>query len=398
MRINEIVASTAPPKWRYAPVSGLSGARASGELVCWLVLEEVMLGRFYGVLAAAITAVLPTLDAKAWDHPGHMATVAIAFAEIERARPDLIDKIGLLMLKHPDPGPFWVAAGHAKDKERARRMFIQGSRWPDDVRWTIQDRPAWHTARWAITAADASPNTRKLAKARRGMSAGQAIEALILNTGVLTDPESKPDERSLALTWVLHIMGDIHQPLHTADLFSKQYPTGNPAGSLGFVADPLANSAMQLHLLWDSHTRRSVRLKGVDRYAKEIKDKFPRSALPELTPYQGPEDFEKWARESHQVAVEWAFEVKTIPDPEPDPQKVVQKMVKYILTGASPVKGAPKVPAEYWEKVQEVATRRLALAGYRIADIILVAADRIETEKGLHRQAMDAMTSRYNPK
>ncbi len=49
------------------------------------------------------------------------------------------------------------------------------------------------------------------------------------------------------------------------------------------------------------------------------------------------------------------------------------------------------VPAEYWEKTQEVATRRLALAGYRIADLILAAADRIETERSLAGQALDSV-------
>jgi len=35
----------------------------------------------------------PGLDLFARDHPGHMTTAAIAFAEIEQARPDLIDRV-----------------------------------------------------------------------------------------------------------------------------------------------------------------------------------------------------------------------------------------------------------------------------------------------------------------
>jgi hypothetical protein len=110
-------------------------------------------------------------------------------------------------------------------------------------------------------------------------------------------------------------------------------------------------------------------------------EKHPRASLPELTAFDGPEDLEKWARESHQVAVDWAFDIEVVPDPEPDPSKAVQKMVAYILDGVSPVENAPKVPAEYWEKVQEMVRRRLALAGYRLADVILAAADRIEAER-----------------
>jgi len=76
--------------------------------------------------------------------------------------------------------------------------------------------------------------------------------------------------------------------------------------------------------------------------------------------------------------------------------KLIGNMVKYILEGISPVENAPKVPAEYWEKVQEVVPRRLALAGYRIADVILAAADRIETERSLSGRVLDAMP-RHGP-
>jgi hypothetical protein len=81
---------------------------------------------FHKSAITCITALFITTmagQAYAWDHPGHMTSAAIAFAEIERERPDLIDKIGMLMLKHPDPAPYWVAAVDAKSKERTRRML-----------------------------------------------------------------------------------------------------------------------------------------------------------------------------------------------------------------------------------------------------------------------------------
>ena len=99
----------------------------------------------------------------AWDHPSHMITAAIAFEEIERLRPDLMERIGLMLMKHPDPAPFWVAATDAATgKERARRMFIEGARWPDDSKGTTNDRLSWHTARFPIVAADASQKTKDL--------------------------------------------------------------------------------------------------------------------------------------------------------------------------------------------------------------------------------------------
>jgi hypothetical protein len=48
---------------------------------------------FHKSAITCITALFITTmagQAYAWDHPGHMTSAAIAFAEIERERPDLI--------------------------------------------------------------------------------------------------------------------------------------------------------------------------------------------------------------------------------------------------------------------------------------------------------------------
>ena len=351
---------------------------------------------FYKYAITCITALFITTmagQAYAWDHPGHMTSAAIAFAEIERERPDLIDKIGPLMLKHPDPAPFWVAAVDAKSQERTRRMFIEAARWPDDAKFTRDDRPTWHSARWPVLAEDAPPEAKRLVDSRGGHPTGNALESLILNSSIVFNPEAKPDERALALSWMMHVVGDIHQPLHVSDLFSKDFPTGNAAGTLAYVWDPLRDSAMPLHILWDSNAMRSTELETVDAYAREIMEKYPRSALPELTPYEGPGDFRKWAWESHQLALDWVYDIEARPDPnlEADSDRVVANMVNYILYGISPVEEAPAVPDEYWEKVQQQASRRVALAGYRIADVILAAADRLEMEKSMAGKVLEAM-------
>jgi len=239
--------------------------------------------KIHALLLAAVLGLLTT-NLYAWDHPGHMTSAAIAFAEIQRERPELIDKIGPLMLKHPDPAPFWVATGDAKSQERTRRMFIEAARWPDDAKFTRDDRPTWHSARWPVLAEDAPPEVKDLVESRGGHPTGNAIESLILNSSTVFNPEAKADERALALAWMMHVLGDIHQPLHVSDLFSKNFPTGNAAGTLAYVWDPLRDSAMPLHILWDSNAMRSTELEIVDGYAKEIMEKYPRSALPELTP------------------------------------------------------------------------------------------------------------------
>jgi hypothetical protein len=47
----------------------------------------------------------------------------------------------------------------------------------------------------------------------------------------------------------------------------------------------------------------------------------------------------------------------------------------------SPVAEAPEVPDEYWKKLKHTSQRRLTLAGYRIADLVIAAADDIEAQR-----------------
>ena len=202
--------------------------------------------------------------AHAWDHPGHMTTAAIAFGDIKQVRPDLIEKLQLLFLAHPDTAPFWVASGEAKGEERTRRMFMECARWPDDSKFTPRDMLTWHTARWAIVAEDATPEARAAAEAKHGKPVGQAIEAANLNYAMPSNHESTPSDRALGLCWVLHIVGDIHQPLHVSDLYAADFPTGNAAGTLSYVADPLSDTTIPLHILWDSNVLRTPSLEAVD--------------------------------------------------------------------------------------------------------------------------------------
>jgi len=359
------------------------------------------MSRFMLALLIGMT-MLASRPAQAWDHPGHMTTAAIAWAEIERTRPDLLDKIGLVLLKHPGLAPFWVAAGDARGLERARRMFIEAARWPDDQKFTTNDRPTYHSARFAIVTDDAPQATREMVAARGGIPVGDALEALTLNAAVMANPEAKPWERALALCWVMHITGDIHQPLHVTDLYSAEYPTGNAAGTLSYVWDPLRDSAIPLHLLWDSNNMRSTDLGEIDAKAKEFIQEYPRSSFPQLAAGSVRPDFEAWARESHQIAVDFAYGsgIKTIPDPNMnvDSERLIGNMVNYILNGVSPVDSAPPVPDEYWQKLLTTAHRQVTLAGYRIADLIIAAADNIFSDRALSGQILDSMQHHGAPK
>jgi hypothetical protein len=109
------------------------------------------------------------------------------------------------------------------------------------------------------------------------------------------------------------------------------------------------------------------------------------SSFPELKahPVSDANAFEEWAKEGHQIAVDWAYQLQTLPDPnkDQDADTLLKNMVNFILTGESHVKEAPQLPPGYWEKLQPTAERRITLAGYRIADLLISAAERIEAQR-----------------
>ena len=154
---------------------------------------------------------------------------------------------------------------------------------------------------------------------------------------------------------------------------------------MGYVMDPVSKSPITLHILWDSNDLRVPTLEAVDQATQTFMTKYPRSAFPELKthPISDPNVFEEWAKEGNQIAADWAFDVKMVPDPDKNKtqEQLVQGLVNFILNGVSPVKEAPELPPGYWEKLKSTAERRITLAGYRLADLLLAAADNIEAQR-----------------
>ena len=127
--------------------------------------------------------------------------------------------------------------------------------------------------------------------------------------------------------------------------------------------DPVNKKPIPLHLLWDSNIYRSTASDTVEKNAGDLVKKHPRSAFPELKVLEDPGDFEKWARESYDVALEFSYGygIETVTDPEMDPEKAVRKWWPMIDRGVSPLEDAPEGPAEYWDKLQQIVQKRITL-------------------------------------
>jgi hypothetical protein len=56
------------------------------------------------------------------------------------------------------------------------------------------------------------------------------LTALAENERVVKN-ENDAERRAIALAWLFHLLGDIHQLLHTAQLFTVDYPKGDRGGN-----------------------------------------------------------------------------------------------------------------------------------------------------------------------
>ena len=61
---------------------------------------------------------------------------------------------------------------------------------------------------------------------------------------------SSPAEKAVALCWLFHLVGDVHQPLHTVALFTPAYPEGDRGGNLAFARVRAGGAILNLHQLW----------------------------------------------------------------------------------------------------------------------------------------------------
>jgi hypothetical protein len=62
--------------------------------------------------------------------------------------------------------------------------------------------------------------------------------------------DASDDVRSHDLVWILHLIGDAHQPLHAVGRFAKQIPNGDSGGNAESVI-PATGETIVLHAYWD---------------------------------------------------------------------------------------------------------------------------------------------------
>src|SRR4029434_6903411 len=175
-------------------------------------------------------------------------------------------------------------------------LFMQAARWADDVRTKdkAQNRPPWHYVNLPFKPEE-QPDRVQI----REPEPANILRVLAENENVVKN-ENDAERMAIALAWLFHLVGDIHQPLHTAQLFTIDYSQGDRGGNEICVRVTQAGQPMDLHRFWDGVITSSSNLARLRNQATEARNRteFQRSQLTELA----RTDFGSWAKESHEIA------------------------------------------------------------------------------------------------
>ena len=79
-----------------------------------------------------------------------------------------------------------------------------------------------------------------------------------MTKSLLLDPEdesvgtSVKFAQSFNLRLLIHYLGDVHQPLHSSELYSYDFPNGDRGGNSFLIKSDTNPIVTNLHMFWDS--------------------------------------------------------------------------------------------------------------------------------------------------
>jgi hypothetical protein len=196
--------------------------------------------------------------------------------------------------------------------------------WADDIRRERRDTAPWHYVNIPFgnryNASRDCPSPRSC-----------VVEKIADFMKILTDKKAPREQRAEALKWVVHFVGDIHQPLHAA----KEAEGGNGIHVRFLNSDHCGPYDCNLHGVWDTSMILHTGLKP-DDYAERLEQLIKSERLAG----QDGGTAEQWANESVRLA-----------------------QAGWVRDGANLDEG-------YYQQEIKVVDRQIALAGLRLAKLL----------------------------
>ena len=296
----------------------------------------------------------------AWGPIGHMAAAYIAYQNLT---PATRTRVRDLLKLNPDYANWekQIPSGTSAD-DHDRMIFMIASTWADDIKTEAQysddgtdggNTPGgasssqnigysdllrhryWHFVNTAFSPDQTPLPELPTPNAQTQISAFRVVLA-----------SSQPDElKSYDLVWLVHLIGDVHQPLHAVTRVTKSHPKGDGGGNLVKL---FGDADSTLHSYWDD-------LPGSDCKFCNDKVQCVNRAIVLGKAYQLASsknrsmDAAAWIRESFDEA-----RTKVYRDPIGSADQPYT-----IVPGSS-----------YETQAQKLAKKRIALAGTRLAQLL----------------------------
>jgi hypothetical protein len=241
-----------------------------------------------GTLALALTAnIAQPCQAFAWGDEGHQVVGLIAQSFLET---DVRKRINALLAADTDDLTAHDIPSAATWADKFRDANFEGSR---------AKTRQWHFTDIEITAPDLHkacfnhPALPPGTVASNGPAADCVVDKIDQFAAELADPKTDPEEQIVALKFLLHFVGDLHQPLHSSD--------DNDRGGNGKKVSANGFKDGNLHHYWDSEF-----INLLETNAKSIAS--------DLIGHISKEQERKWQSGS---PADWAVETFGSPKPMP---------------------------------------------------------------------------------
>jgi len=307
------------------------------------------------VLKKAISAVLVlcflTLAVPAWDEVGHKITAYIAWQQMTPTTRERVIRTLLAAPEDSQLATFYVSFGSRTEESRKREYFMLAATWADiirdrafDTRYKKYNHSNWHYSDtfWRSTGGNIEFLPPRAEES--GLASPKLVELSDIIRGSASDAQ-----KAIAIAWLEHLIGDIHQPLHTSARVTELEPKGDQGGNLFLLTskDTPRDKQENLHWFWDSivvrnqpNSEDACDADYIDPTAHKIMKKY---TVAKLQPRLNPANFEAWKKESLDLAATEVYspDLKRFEMPSP----------------------------AYKKKALKIAEERLALAGYRMAEV-----------------------------
>ena len=317
-------------------------------------LQFVSVNHPLRTLFAALISTFLAVPCFAWNSTGHEIIAQIAY---DRLSPGTRSAVAAILRNHPRLKQD-LLHDEQQPADTGLAMFLRAATWPDMVRYPAhplnrtENHPHWHFVDFPFDLDGA--NGPQPVVAWDGQSdPANLFQAMDKVTAQFKDPDTPPSRRAIDLCWIEHLAGDIHQPLHSTSLFSKEYPQGDQGGNLEMV---LGNDdyPIPLHAYWDDVEGLFLTPDEVRKAADRIEAAHPAS---QLTNQIADLSVVDWAMESHAIALSVVYQNGTLPHATKE-------------QAISDPHSVPALPDGYAQKALAAADVRMALAGYRLAAVV----------------------------